>query len=181
MKETKDQPEPLKPLEEEEQAWAANSKPIYTADELTQDDSLIGRFAYSTDRDTVERYLDLNQRFARWMGAGVGLIICVVIPTILYDNDFGVAIMMILIAAGIGILIKHALEYQEIEKMEKKNFHLSGELICDLQEDYQRFQKTFARKIVLGVSLIFVGVGVMLIFNGLFGEYDAHAAFMFPL
>lgn len=66
MKETREHPTaPLKPLEEEEQEWRDEPhSPITLPDDIHEEDSLIGRFAYSTDRDTVERYLDLNQRFA---------------------------------------------------------------------------------------------------------------------
>ena len=73
-------------------------------DDIHEDDSLIGRFAYSTDRDTVERYLDLNQRFARWIAVGVGMILGGIIPVIVLDNDLGVAIMMFFIAIGVGLV-----------------------------------------------------------------------------
>ena len=71
-----------------------------------------------------------------------------IIPVIVLDNDLGVAIMMFFIAIGVGLLVKNGMDYQEIEKLEKQTFHLSGELICDLQDDYERYQRTFTRKIV---------------------------------
>ena len=181
MKETRQQPASFKPLEEEEQAWMEETRSTVTLpDDIHEEDSLIGRFAYTTDRDTVERYLDLNQRFSRWISVGVGFILCGVMPVIAIDNDLGVAIMMFFIAIGVGLLVKNGMDYQEIEKLEKQTFHLSGELICDLQDDYERYQRTFTRKIVAGVSLIIFGVGLMLILNSLFGEYDANAAVLFP-
>lgn len=182
MKETREHPSaPIKPLDEEEQEWRDEPhSPVTLPDDIHEEDSLIGRFAYSTDRDTVERYLDLNQRFARWIAVGVGMILGGIIPVIVLDNDLGVAIMMFFIAIGVGLLVKNGMDYQEIEKLEKQTFHLSGELICDLQDDYERYQRTFTRKIVAGVSLIIFGVGLMLILNSLFGEYDANAAVLFP-
>ena len=181
MKETRQQPASFKPLEEEEQAWMEETRSTVTLpDDIHEEDSLIGRFAYTTDRDTVERYLDLNQRFSRWISVGVGFILCGVMPVIAIDNDLGVAIMMFFIAIGVGLLVKNGMDYQEIEKIEKQNFHLSGELICDLQADYERYQKTFTRKIVVGVSLIIFGVSLMLMLNGLYGEYDVNCVVLFP-
>ncbi|WP_302557187.1 helix-turn-helix domain-containing protein [Holdemania filiformis] len=96
MKETREHPSaPIKPLDEEEQEWRDEPhSPVTLPDDIHEEDSLIGRFAYSTDRDTVERYLDLNQRFARWIAVGVGMILGGIIPVIVLDNDLGVAIMM---------------------------------------------------------------------------------------
>lgn len=145
-----------------------------------REDSLIQRFVTSTDRDTVERYLNLTRRSARGISAGVAMIICGVIPTMIIDNDLGVAVMMLMIAAGVGILIKSGMQQTEIEKLKKMEFHLSGELICDLQDEYDRHQKTFTTQIVIGVFVIIAGVGVMLMLNGLFGDQDMNAAVMFP-
>ena len=79
MKETRQQPASFKPLEEEEQAWMEETRSTVTLpDDIHEEDSLIGRFAYTTDRDTVERYLDLNQRFSRWISVGVGFILTMI-------------------------------------------------------------------------------------------------------
>ena len=77
MKETREHPSaPIKPLDEEEPEWRDEPhSPVTLPDDIHEEDSLIGRFAYSTDRDTVERYLDLNQRFARWIAVGVGMMV----------------------------------------------------------------------------------------------------------
>lgn len=175
-----DTPLPDEPEPETEREFSEPKTESEPELDLEREDSLIQRFVTSTDRDTVERYLDLTRRSARGISTGVGMIICGVIPTMIADNDFGVAVMMLIIAAGIGILIKSGMQQTEIEKLKKMEFHLSGELICDLQDEYDRHQKTFTAQIVIGVFMIIAGVAVMLMLNGLFGDYDIHAAVMFP-
>ncbi len=85
-----------------------------------------------------------------------------IIPVIVLDNDLGVAIMMFFIAIGVGLLVKNGMDYQEIEKLETDLSFKRGADCCDLQDDYERYQRTFTRKIVAGVSLIIFGVGLML-------------------
>ena len=180
MKETSEAP--LSESAEEriqENTWNDDAFDDFPSPAPQPEESLIGRFAYTSDRESVEKYLHLNQIFARKISGGVSLILCGVIPPILFDNDLGAAILMFFVAIGVGLLIKAGMDYQDVEKIEKQGFHLSGELICDLQDEYERFQKVFTARIVTGVGLIILGVGLMLILNGLFGEEEWHVITLF--
>lgn len=144
------------------------------------EDSLIQRFVLQPCRQEVEQRLHQSDDFARGLSAGIALLIVSVLFPLLWGDDLGAALMIIPVGVGVLIVVHASLRYSQSTKKEHRQLHLDGEVLCDLQDEYQRFaQRDFPLMIAGGVFLILIGLACLLLLEALFSPHDAHAAPLF--
>lgn len=151
-----------------------------TATSYDQDESI---FVSLEDANT---YMSLCEKLSTFFGLGVALCIICPIPLIFlgglsgtakyaqYEDIFGcigLALLLLIVAAGVGILVVSGMQTSKWDFLEKQSITLEYGVKGIVEKKKELFEKTYTAGIAIGVVLIIVGI-VPLVAAGGFGFED---------
>ena len=137
--------------------------------------------------EEANTYMSLCEKLSTFFAIGVALCIICPVPLILlgglsetakyapYEDMFsgiGVAMLLLIVAAGVGILIVSGMQTSKWEFLEKQSITLEYGIKGIVEKKKASYEKTFIGSIAAGVVLIIIGIVPLLIASGFdFDDY----------
>lgn len=125
--------------------------------------------------EEATEYMNVVSKVSKWIGLGV--VLCILGPAAMIGllgfsietdstrvlteeaaGGLGLAILLILVAAGVALLITHGMKLSKYEYLEKETFTLEYGVYGIVEKKKEAFETAFRRSVTLGVILCIISV-----------------------